>query len=168
MGYQLKRVGLCNFSLEVAGVDGTVELVTPYTQFMVGAVFVESVRSCGGALAHAVHLVAAPLPVVAVHTGAVAPVLSSGVVSANVAQAAAVPVQIWGGVVGTAVRRSAGSCSSRIAFGLIGLVPGAVGGIGPRANPSCSHSMVTGTKAAPPPGLYSTRSQPSIRFQVEL
>ena len=46
--------------------------------------------------------------------------------------------------------RSAGSCSSRIALGLIGLLPalvegpGAVGGVTPRANPSCSHSLVTG------------------------
>src|ERR1039458_6386274 len=67
--------------------------------------------------------------------------------------------------------RSAGSCSSRIAFGVTGfvpaagaLLPGSVGGNRPRANPSCSHSLVTGCQL-PEASLYSTRSQPSIRSQ---
>jgi hypothetical protein len=121
-----------------------------------------SARSCGGVLDHAAHFVEAPEPDVAVHTGAVA------LLDRTAPEQEVPEVQIVGGVAGIAVMRSAGSCSSRIAFGLIGLVPGEVGGNGPRANPSCSHSMVTGTKAEPAPGLYSTRSQPSIKFQVEL
>src|ERR1700687_4905631 len=52
--------------------------------------------------------------------------------------------------------RSAGSCNRRIAFGLMGFVPGAVGGVTPRANPSFSHSNVTGFQF-PDTSLYSTR-----------
>src|SRR5208283_3315745 len=40
--------------------------------------------------------------------------------------------------------RSAGSWKSRIAWGLTGLAPMAVGGVVPRANPSFNHSAVTG------------------------
>src|ERR1035437_4723181 len=56
------------------------------------------------------------------------------------------------------VARSAGSCSNRIAFGLIGLPPGpgAVGGVRPRANPRFSHSVVAGCQF-PEASLYSTR-----------
>src|ERR1039458_5160945 len=90
----------------------------------------------GGVAVHAVHL---PLDV-AVQLGAI-PVLSCD--------------QLGSGVV---VLRSAGSCSSRIAFGLIGLPPGpgAVGGVRPRANPSFSHSLVAGCQF-PEASLYSTR-----------
>src|ERR1700687_615946 len=52
--------------------------------------------------------------------------------------------------------RSAGSCNRRIAFGLTVLAPGAVGGVTPRANPSFSHSRVTGFQF-PDTSLYSTR-----------
>src|SRR6516162_10235902 len=41
--------------------------------------------------------------------------------------------------------RSAGSWKIKIAFGLTGFAPGAVGGTGPRANPSANHSPVTPT-----------------------
>src|ERR1700687_1735641 len=40
--------------------------------------------------------------------------------------------------------RSAGSCRIKIALGLTGLAPGAMGGVVPRANPSFNHSCVTG------------------------
>src|ERR1035437_4096557 len=92
----------------------------------------------GGVAVHAVHL---PL-LVAVQFGTI-PVLSC----ANVGNAPEV-----------SVRRSAGSCSSRIAFGLIGLPPGpgAVGGVRPRANPRFSHSAVAGCQA-PEASWYSTR-----------
>src|SRR5208282_2519617 len=71
--------------------------------------------------------------------------------------------------------RSAGSCSSRIAFGLIGFStppagvppPEAVGGVTPRAKPSPSHSLVTATHWLEL-FRYSTRNQPSIRFQLVL
>src|SRR5580693_8602698 len=52
--------------------------------------------------------------------------------------------------------RSAGFCRIKIAFGLTRLVPGAVGGIVPRENPSCNHSWVTGWYA-PAASRYSTR-----------
>ena len=52
--------------------------------------------------------------------------------------------------------RSAGCCNTRIAFGLTGLLPGAVGGVVPRANPNCNHSIVTGFQF-PVESLYSTR-----------
>src|ERR1019366_3984527 len=42
--------------------------------------------------------------------------------------------------------RSAGSCRSRIAFGVIGLGAVLVTGPVPRANPSLSHSRVTGVQ----------------------
>ena len=72
------------------------------------------------------------------------------------------------------VLRSAGCCNSRIAFGLIGFMvppagkpaPFAVGAVTPRANPSDSHSFVTATQL-PVVLRYSTRSQPSIRFQAD-
>src|ERR1017187_4267990 len=91
----------------------------------------------GGVAVHAVHLP----PFVTVQLGAT-PVPSC----ANV------------GNVPEGVLRSAGSCSSRIAFGLIGLPPGpgAVGGVRPRANPSFSHSLVAGCQF-PEASLYSTR-----------
>src|SRR5450755_994890 len=79
-----------------------------------------------------------------------------------------VPAELSDGGSVLVTLRSAGSCSSRIAFGLIGLGTPAEGGIGPRANPSCSHSPVTGCQT-PDASLYSTRNHPSIRFQdVEL
>src|ERR1700687_1220570 len=52
--------------------------------------------------------------------------------------------------------RSAGCCNRRIAFGLIGFAPSAVGEVTPRANPSFSHSRVTGFQL-PDTSLYSTR-----------
>src|ERR1700674_1537241 len=52
--------------------------------------------------------------------------------------------------------RSAGSCNRRIAFGLMVFAPGAVGGVTSRANPSFSHSRVTGFQL-PDTSLYSTR-----------
>src|ERR1035438_8996039 len=61
--------------------------------------------------------------------------------------------------------RSAGSCSTRIAFGFTGFVPGAVGTVVPRAKPRFSHSLVTACQV-PLESRYSTRSQPSIRSQV--
>src|SRR2546423_9765103 len=52
-----------------------------------------------------------------------------------------------------------------MAFGLTGFAPGAFGGTKPLAKPSPSHSFVTATQL-PAAFLYSTRSQPSIMFQV--
>ena len=99
-------------------------------------------------------------PVPDVHVGAVA------VEGAPVAAGWAARVLV--------VLRSAGCCNNRIAFGLIGFLiplagkpaPFAVGAVTPRANPSDSHSLVTAVQA---PALlrYSTRSQPSIRFQAD-
>jgi len=67
----------------------------------------------------------------------------------NCARAGGSEVQIVGVWLdrGHAIRRF---CSSRIAFGLIGLVPAKLVATGP-CKSSCSHSMVTGTKAEPAP-----------------
>src|SRR5271165_7681826 len=51
--------------------------------------------------------------------------------------------------------RSAGSCSSKIALGLIGFGCVAVGAVTPRANPRPSHSLVTLCQT-PVESLYST------------
>src|SRR5271157_1681638 len=72
-------------------------------------------------------------------------------------------------VAGVDVKRSAGSCTIRIAFGLIGfgvgVYPVAVAGVPPpdwvtmpvpRAKPRDSHSLVTGCQL-PDESLYSTR-----------
>src|SRR5208282_680696 len=142
MGYQLKRVRLCSGSVEDCGAPFSAVVVLP-TCHTVGVAEL-STRSCGGLTDHAVHLP----PLFAVHTGTVPVVLRPASVGIE-------PL----------VARSAGSCSSRIAFGLIGFVPEAVGAVRPRANPSDSHSLVTGTHV-PELFRYSTRNQPSIRFQV--
>src|SRR5580704_9425103 len=65
--------------------------------------------------------------------------------------------------------RSACSCNIRMAFGCTGFEPappptGLVGGLRPRAKPRFSHSVVMPTHA-PAAFRYSTRNQPSIKFQ---
>src|SRR5271157_5459444 len=109
MGYQLYCVMLC----VAPGAAG----VTPNCQTALPS---ESARTCGGVACHAVHL---PWPLVTVQTG--------GVVGVKllVSAFAVVPPPV--------VARSAGSCSNRIAFGLIGFLippagrpaPLAVGGV---------------------------------------
>src|SRR5271169_3495522 len=121
MGYQLNWV-----TLWVAGAA----VVTPNCQYRLVAGL--SSRS-GGVADHAVHF-GGIAPLFAVQTGTAPPALTGTVL------------------------RSAGSCNSRIAFGLIGFGVGAksgeaagvpppdcVGAKVPRANPSASHSLVTGT-----------------------
>src|SRR5260370_2744563 len=64
--------------------------------------------------------------------------------------------------------RSARSCKIRMAFGWTILAPapptGVVGGLTSRANPNCNHSVVMPVHT-PAAFLYSTRNQPSLRFQ---
>lgn len=121
----------------------------------------ESEASSGGT--PAVQVVQTP-ETVAVQTGAVAAEGADAPVAAGSAGTAPAVSPA-----GAAVRRSAGSCSSRIAFGLIGfgvgVYPVADAGVPPpdwvtcpvpRANPSCSHSVVTAVQT-PDEFLYSTR-----------
>src|ERR1017187_4336330 len=141
MGYQLYWGMLC------AIVDGGAVGVTPKGH---GAA-AESAATCGGT--PGVQVLQTPATVV-LHTGAVPAELNAP---------GSVLLRL----------RSAGSCNKRMAFGLTGfdpapVGPGAVGAVNPRANPSCSHSLVTGCQI-PDASLYSTRNHPSIRFQdVEL
>src|ERR1019366_2958685 len=145
MGYQLYCVILC--------VTGGAAGVRPNCQRLDPSV---SGRACGGLGFHGVHR---PEPLNAGQLRAVP------TVPLRVSVAAVVPTPV--------VARSTGSCSNRIAFGLIGFTippagrpaPLAVGAVVSRANPSSSHSLVTGFQL-PFASLYSTRSQPSIRFQL--
>ena len=172
MGYQLKRVRLWAANVEVPGEVAIAVVVTPNCQIPEAANDAVSVRTCGGVTVHALQ----KLPESAVHVGAV-PVIPPFPVTPtppNAVSAAARPACELANVLLVLVTRSAGSCNSRIAFGLIGFVPAAgalppltVGAARPRANPSCSHSLVTGCQT-PEASLYSTRNQPSIRFQVEV
>src|ERR1700677_357250 len=134
MGYQLYWVRLCGVA--AGGVPEGVRpnAHSPPVPAIPAAAAVVSFTTSGIVPVHAVHLVPLPLPVVALQTGAVA---------VDVGQT---PVPA----------RSAGSCSSRMAFGLIGLLPGVMGAVKPRANPSDSHSLVTACQA-PDASLYSTR-----------
>src|SRR5208282_2808033 len=138
MGYQLNWVTLWFANVE-----------RPNCQYGLFAAL--STRS-GGVAAHCVHLMLGLVPLVAVQLGAI-PVASCAYV----------------GIPELTVPRSAGSCSSRIAFGLIGFgvgvksgeaagvpPPDCVGALVPRANPSASHSLVTGTHT-PELFRYSTR-----------
>src|SRR5271157_5193023 len=151
MGYQLKRLKLCCGCVEDDIAPFIAVVVTPKGHTVLPVP--PSTRTCGGVTVHALHWPAlCPL-----HTGAL-PVTPTGLpVSGNNDPFPGIPPPL--------TARSAGSCSSRIAFGLIGFVNGAVGAVMPRANPSCSHSLVTGTHT-PELFRYSTRNQPSIRFQV--
>src|SRR5271157_2438598 len=133
MGYQLYWVMLC----VVVAAE-----VSPNSQNpAVANAGVSAATSGGTPGVHVAQTVTLPTVVVVLQTGAV-PVMFSE------------PLAL----------RSAGSCSSRIAFGLMGFSvppagvppPEAVGGVRPRANPSCSHSMVTGFQL-PEASLYSTR-----------
>src|SRR5208282_1333457 len=152
MGYQLKRLRLCCASVEDAIAPFIAVVVTPNGHTVLPVPL--STRTCGGVTDHAIHLL---LALCAVHIGAL-PVTPTGLPVRGTKDPSA-------GILPPLTARSAGSCSSRIAFGLTGFVNGAVGAVMPRANPSCSHSLVTGTQV-PELFRYSTRNQPSIRFQV--
>src|SRR5271165_3244407 len=135
MGYQLNCVRLCG--VVVVGVAG----VTPNTHSVPDP---ESPKSVGTPDFHEAHFRVAPLPEVVLQLGAVACVTAQ-TPAATVGSAASVVLPL--------AMRSAGSCNRRIAFGKIGFgvpVAGfpailAVGATAPRANPSCSHSLVTAT-----------------------
>ena len=152
MGYQLYSVMLCGVVVELAAVGVRPNAQSPAVPTVDNARV--SAASSGGL--PQVHVVHTPLEFKWVQIGAV-PLLALKL--ASEASVLLVP-------------RSAGSCSSRIALGLIGLgvpvagspAPLAVGAVTPRANPSDSHSLVTGTHV-PELLRYSTRNQPSIRLQ---
>src|ERR1700732_527437 len=104
MGYQLYWVRLCGVADDAGVATGAVGVRpnahSPAVPVIPAAAAAMSVATSGTTPVHAVQRVAAPVPVVALQVGAVA---------VEVGQA---PVP----------GRSAGSCSSRIAFGVMGLV----------------------------------------------
>src|SRR5208283_3511695 len=140
MGYQLYWVRLCGVAAGgTVGVRPNAQSADmPAASFdMLAAVAARSAVINGTVPLHVINFLLGELPSV-------------------VSMAGATP-SIWAVVGQTPVpARSVGSCSSRIAFGVIGLVPGAVGGVKPRANPSPSHSVVIGCQT-PDASLYSTR-----------
>src|ERR1700694_3888138 len=110
MGYQLYWVRLCGVAADAGVATGAVGVRPkahyPPVPVIPAAAAAASVATSGTTPVHAVQRRVAPEPVVALQVGAV-------------------PVDVGHAPV---PGRSAGSCSSRIAFGVIGLLCGAVGG----------------------------------------
>src|SRR5580698_2074739 len=138
MGYQLYCVRLCGVAEDAGGPGTGVVGVRPNAHsppvpVIPAAAAAASFATSGIVPVHAVHFWLGEVPTVALQVGAVAVEVT--------------PPEAL---------RSAGSCSSRIALGVMGLLWGVVGGVKPRANPSANHSLVTGFQL-PFTSLYSTR-----------
>src|SRR5208282_3492754 len=141
MGYQLYWVRLCGVAAGgTVGVRPNAQSADmPAASFdMLAAVAARSAVINGTVPLHVINFLLGELPSVVITAGATPSIWAAGKGQTPAAE------------------RSAGSCSSRMALGVIGLVPGAVGGVKPRANPSPSHSVVIGCQT-PDASLYSTR-----------
>src|SRR5208282_4279225 len=140
MGYQLNCVKL--WGVVTVGAVG----VTPNPHCPPDPASDKSCGTAGLPAVQVLHFLLLPLPCVVVQVGATA------------WETAQTPAATAGSTASALfVERSAGSCSSRIAFGLIGLGEAAVGAVTPRANPSCSHSLVAATHWPEVLSTYSTR-----------